>query len=111
MGLRHRALSHGPEPSIGSPSALIVRPHQLGIGREAECALANDLVADADRLARLNGADEDDIRLDAHDLAQMNAGRRRMGDKIAEANMLGHACYRVMASGNGLARARPGAAN
>lgn len=57
---------------------------------------------DADRLAGFDRADIDQFRLDAHDFAEMDAGRRFMGHELAETNVAGETVNRVVAGGDGL---------
>ncbi len=62
----------------------------------------------ADRLARLNGADIGKIRLDAHDFTEMHAGRRLVGDELSQTQMARQARDRVVTGRDGLHMAAGG---
>ena len=55
----------------------------------------------ADRLARLDRADEDQVLLDPHDFAEVDARRRQMADEFAKPDVPREAGDGVVASGNG----------
>ena len=57
---------------------------------------------DADRIARLDRADDNRLLLDLDDFAEMNAGRALVGDELAEANMPRKPGYRIVAGRNRL---------
>ena len=85
-----------------------MRPHQLSAGDMRKAPFADDRIMDADRLARFDRADIDQFRLDAHDLAEMNAGRRLMRDELAETHVPGKAAHRIVAGGDRLDTAAMG---
>ena len=96
-----QAGSHRPKPVDRLAERIDRAATPAVIGRKAKGTLADDSVLDADRFARLDRTYIGELRLDADDLAEVNAGLRAMRNEIAEAHLSGKAGDGIVPSSDG----------